>query len=783
MSLNKYKILIIPILLIFILFILYIISNSCGMQRIINSTKVLGLISTVEDCKIVVSKKIKNKFDLLLLSKKGKIIKEKYLNNDVSYIHFPKKLVEIRQNNVLAKSKKNSKNLSIKGEINNLEVFLIEKNRENINLEWLRSHGGNHNLKYSDNDEINLNNFNKIKLLWKFKPKKFKTKNWKYNVEVNPIFFNNNLYVITANNKIYSLDALNGKEQWSIESVAPFSRRGLVIDKISDNKGYLYLPAGNKIYKIDSETGKMDKRFGKKGYIKFNISKKNSNLKTLTAPVIYGDNLCYSLLVHISCVDKITGEKEFDILIHPKKKDFKYGGIIWGGIALDDSKGLLYVVTGNPRKALIGYNRIGENKNANSIIAIDLNQKKIVWEFQDVSHDLWDYDLAHPPIIHDLNYKNKIYPSVISVGKTGNIHIINRYTGNHLFDVNYKQAPSSNIPGEKTSDFQIFMQKPERLLEIEKIREKIIESNSTNKGFLLKKLSEHDYGWFQPPNFGKKLITLGLHGGASWTGSSINIHDDILFTPINLSSFQTKIEARTHSEKVKGLNKSFLKLYKNNCSSCHGKFRNGSFKAKKIGEKLINYVPGLIGHSIFLNSTEYSNFFNYEKIKKKHKGKFINKKDYQKIIELFQKWDSNVLNNDNLYLYSHWSKYLDDTGMELLPAPYGKVFATDLKSGKIIWSKDVGINSNQTLGSIINGGVASNKGDILIVTGTPDQYVYLLSQKTGEILWKYKMESAGSAPPIFFEVNGKQFFSIISTGGLFTEYKKKGSTLYTFAIN
>ena len=178
---------------------------------------------------------------------------------------------------------------------------------------------------------------------------------------------------MTANNHLYALNALNGKIIWRIKPVAAISRRGLVIDKTDNNKGYLYLPLGNKIYKINTDTGIIEKKFGGNGYIKFKYLNKSKNLKTLTAPVIYRDKLCYSLLINISCVDKVTGIKQFDISVHPLKKDFKYGGVIWGGIALDESKGILYVVTGNPRQALIGYDRNGNNENSNSIVALDLN--------------------------------------------------------------------------------------------------------------------------------------------------------------------------------------------------------------------------------------------------------------------------------------------------------------------------------------------------------------------------------------------------------------------------
>ena len=114
------------------------------------------------------------------------------------------------------------------------------------------------------------------------------------------------------------------------------------------------------------------------------------------------------------------------------------------------------MVTGNPRQALIGYDRNGNNENSNSIVALDLNSRKILWKFQDVKHDLWDYDIAHPPIIHDINFGDKIYPSVITVGKTGNIHIINRYTGNIFMMFTIKVPLNQKFQERKQANFKFF---------------------------------------------------------------------------------------------------------------------------------------------------------------------------------------------------------------------------------------------------------------------------------------------------------------------------------------
>ena len=93
---------------------------------------------------------------------------------------------------------------------------------------------------------------------------------------------------------------------------------------------------------------------------------------------------------------------------------------------------------------------------------------------------------------------------------------------------------------------------------------------------------------------------------------------------------------------------------------------------------------------------------------------------------------------------------------------------------------DVEVTSIRTLNY---GGVALSAGGVIFATGTSDGYVYALNSKNGELLWEYKMNAAGSSPPILYEVDGNQYMSVISTGGAYNEYKDKDSVIYTFAID
>ena len=81
-------------------------------------------------------------------------------------------------------------------------------------------------------------------------------------------------------------------------------------------------------------------------------------------------------------------------------------GSPWGGFSLDNKRGLIFFTTGNPEYWHVGTDRPGDNLYANSVVAFDLNEKKIKWHFQEISHDLWNLDLAAAPILTTVKKNN-----------------------------------------------------------------------------------------------------------------------------------------------------------------------------------------------------------------------------------------------------------------------------------------------------------------------------------------------------------------------------------------
>lgn len=109
------------------------------------------------------------------------------------------------------------------------------------------------------------------------------------------------------------------------------------------------------------------------------------------------------------------------------------GGSVWTHPALDPELGLLYVGTGNPAPQMDDTTRPGDNLYTSSLVALDVRTGKLKWFFQQVPHDLWNYDVASPPILIDVMHDGRSVPAVIQAGKTGWLYVHDRLTGEFLW--------------------------------------------------------------------------------------------------------------------------------------------------------------------------------------------------------------------------------------------------------------------------------------------------------------------------------------------------------------
>ena len=140
----------------------------------------------------------------------------------------------------------------------------------------------------------------------------------------------------------------------------------------------------------------------------------------------------------------------------PKDNDaWKYGGAaIWQTPAVDPELGLVYFSTGNAAPDYNGAFRAGDNLYAASILAIELATGKYRWHFQQVHHDIWDYDAVNPVVLMDVNIGGRTRKAIVEVGKTGWAYILDRETGKPLIGIDEKPVPQE--PRQATAATQPF---------------------------------------------------------------------------------------------------------------------------------------------------------------------------------------------------------------------------------------------------------------------------------------------------------------------------------------
>ncbi len=501
--------------LLFILIIIYELTSIDN--KYVNRSTLTIDVNNVRNPQI---KKIVRKVDLLLgsiyfnLSKQKQ--KEFFSQNIDEYNNLPDEII-------------------IDPQLQNLTI----SNEKSINNtdNWERSHGNHLSNKFSNLKKINTKNVHNLEVAWIHTFKK------KGDIPGNPIYLDGVVYLASPVKGLVALNASNGKKIWERPTEGMAARRGLLIHK--EDKPKIYFCDQKNLISIYASTGKYVTKFGKKGKIKL---KRNCQI----TPVIIKDKIIIGTFEPtIEVYNKFSGKLLWKFYLKEKnKKYFRYGGKRhdysggnpWGGISADVEREIVYVSTGNAGFFFDGVNRPGKNKYSNSVVAIDVKNKKLLWEFQEIEHDIWDYDIAAPPILTSIKLNNKKIDVVVAVTKKGNTLVLDRLTGKNIFGYIKKKVPLSKIPGEKVSFYQKKFILPKPFSKQNFHKNDITNISKKSYEFVYNKIKDANYGFFIPNSTDQKNIVYGLGGGAQWMGASIDNNNAIMYVPSNNMARITWIE-------------------------------------------------------------------------------------------------------------------------------------------------------------------------------------------------------------------------------------------------
>jgi quinohemoprotein ethanol dehydrogenase len=333
--------------------------------------------------------------------------------------------------------------------------------RKPASKEWLTIGGDWANSRYSTLSQINRNNVKNLKGAWVVHLGS--GIGAKYSLEGTPIVKDGIMYFATGNDDVFALDAKTGALIW--ESKSGIEQNISTVCCGWDNRGVAIGEGKVFLGHLDGNVVALDMKTGKDIW-KSQIARWQDGY-TITSAPLYHDGVVYSGISggdraargFLAALDAKTGKEkwrfwtipapgEFGSDTWPKPDDpdpkranaWKQGGAaIWQTPAIDPELGLIYFSTGNagPEAGGMGRDRPGDNLFSSSIVAVTL-EGKYAWHFQQVHHDLWDFDCPSPVVLFEQTYEGRLRKGIAEACKTGWIYILDRTNGKPLIGIDEK---------------------------------------------------------------------------------------------------------------------------------------------------------------------------------------------------------------------------------------------------------------------------------------------------------------------------------------------------------
>ena len=409
--------------------------------------------------------------------------------------------------------------------------------------------------RYSALSDINRESVGRLTVAWTYHTgEPLPTAQRRRSLEVTPIVLRGVMYISTPLGKVIALDPVSGAEKWKFDArVDPGIRFGDFTNRgVSAWRDRIYIATTDaRLIALDAATGSPVRTFGASGTVDLRRGLRNAPFETaeyeVTSPpavindlVIIGsavadNNRTDAATGEVRAYDARTGELRWSWDPVPQDTaDRAYASWeganahrtgaanAWSVIAADPERNLVFVPTSAPSPDYYGGERLGRNDYANSIVALHASTGKVVWHFQTVHHDLWDYDNASPPLLATV----KGQPAVIQTTKTGMMFVFNRETGRPIFPIEERPVPRSTVPGERAWPTQPFSSLPP-------LSPHSWDATTSNAACQQLMSGLRNEGIFTPPSLEGTLIMPSNIGGAHWGGLAFDPARQIAVVAVN----------------------------------------------------------------------------------------------------------------------------------------------------------------------------------------------------------------------------------------------------------
>lgn len=456
---------------------------------------------------------------------------------------------------------------------------------------WRANGGDVQGTRYSPAAAITRDNVANLEVAWTYRTgeadPRFATRK-PASFEATPLVDAGMMYIGTPLGRVIALDAATGRELWVFDpeirrdiEYGDFVSRGvsLFIDEASEpdeacQRTIFVATAQSQLFAIDARDGRPCPSFGSDGMVDLTkglrIAPFEPEAYTVTSPpvVVNGLVVTGSSIGDNTRPDLPSGEvRAFDARtgalvwswdpIPQEARDPAFGE--WGGpaahgtgtanawsiLAADPERDLVFVPTGSAAPDYYGGLRLGDNRYANSIVALRASTGELVWSFQTVHHDLWDYDNAAPPALVTIRRDGEEVPAVLQATKTGMLFVLHRETGEPLFQLEERTVPASNVAGEQASSTQPFTTGIAPLSPHRFSLDDVWGVNDEDRAACRMAIEPlRNEGIFTPPDTLGTLVMPSNIGGAHWGGLAWDPERQIAVIPVNRVAAEVQLIPR-----------------------------------------------------------------------------------------------------------------------------------------------------------------------------------------------------------------------------------------------
>jgi quinoprotein glucose dehydrogenase len=434
---------------------------------------------------------------------------------------------------------------------------------------WSAYGGDPGGSRYSSLSQINAENVHSLQVAWIFRTGELGqgVKDWSRSAfEATPILFDGTLYLTTSSTDVIAVNAASGQLRWRHDSQ---SRRDLhysdgvsrgvslwVDEQSAPNAACharIFAPTlDGRLLALDAATGKACTDFGEQGAVnllkdirsQFQEGDEWRNYLVTSPPAILDDKVIVGSSIgdNRAVLEELGTVRAFDArsgrlawswdpipreTSNPVYKEWDPATVqiasaanAWAPLSVDVARHLVFAPTGSASPDFFGGTRPGDNRWANSIVALDGATGALKWGQQLVHHDLWDYDVGSQPTLATVMHEGRPVAAVLQATKTGFIFAFDRDSGTPLFPIEERAVPQDAVPGELPSATQPFPAAPPALTR----QSKITPEDAWGVAWFdtrecRKRIEQYrSEGIFQPPSLTDSLMQPGNAGGANWGG-------------------------------------------------------------------------------------------------------------------------------------------------------------------------------------------------------------------------------------------------------------------------